>query len=538
MPLSQMPLSRRRLLATLPALATPRLARARAPLRLTVLHTNDVHSRHEPTNRQSATCRAEDAAQGACQGGTARLAFAIANERARAAAEGRQVLLLDAGDQFMGSLFYTHWRGEAERRVMAALAYDGMTLGNHEFDHGPGTIARFVGAAPFPVLAANLDAREEPSLAGLVRPWAMLRGGIAVIGAVTAETPRISSPGPRLRFGNETQSLAAAAAEARAAGARAVIALTHVGFARDQAIAGAVPGLAAVVGGHSHTLLSNSDRAAVARYPHPVTAPGGRAVPVVQAGANNRHLGRLDLDLDGEGNVLAAWGDAMPLAFADPTDPAMEALVAALAEPLSALRARVVGEAAASLFHDSCRREECAIGNAIADAMLAAARPGGAEIAIQNGGGIRAGLAAGPITWADILSVVPFSNTLATMRLSGADIRAALENGLAMAETGAGRFPQVAGLRLAWNPAAPPGARIAMLSLVGADGSLAPIEDGRLYGVVTNNFLRTGGDGYTAFRDRAVDPYDQGPLIEEVLEAWLAANRPLAPARDGRIARR
>jgi len=533
-----MRLPRRSLLAALPALAAPRIARAQAAVRLTLLHTNDIHSRHEPVNRFGAACRAEDEASGACSGGSARLAAAILRERASAEASGRRVVLLDAGDQFMGSLFYTYWRGEAERRVMAAIGYDAMALGNHEFDHGPETIARFVRAAPFPVLAANLDARDEPALAGLVRPWTMLAGGIAVVGAVTAETPRISSPGPRLRFGAETAALAAASAEARAAGARAVIALTHVGFAQDRAIAAAVPGLAAVVGGHSHTLLSNTDPSALAHYPQPVTGPAGRAVPVVQVGANNRFLGRLDLDLDGEGRVVEARGDALPLGFAGPREPAVEALVAELALPLAALRSRVIGRAAAALPNDACRREECALGNLVAEAMLAAARPSGAEIALQNGGGLRAGLAAGPITWGDLLTVLPFSNTLATLTLAGADLHAALENGFSAAESGAGRFPQIAGLRVAWDPAAPPGRRVVSASVLGADGTARPLEETRLYTVVTNNFLRQGGDGYASLRDRAVTAYDGGPNIEDVVEAWIAARSPIVPAIDGRIARR
>jgi 5'-nucleotidase len=533
-----MRLSRRTLLASAPLLATPRIARAQAAIRLTILHTNDVHARHDPVSTTGGACRAEDQASGTCLGGSARLAAAIARERALAAAEGRQVLVLDAGDQFMGSLFYTHWRGEAERRVMAAIGYDAMTLGNHEFDHGPETIARFARAAPFPILAANLDTREEPTLAGLVRPWVMRDGGIAVIGAITADTPRISSPGPRLRFGGEQAALAAAAAEARAAGARAVIALTHVGFAGDRAIAAAVPGLAAVVGGHSHTLLSNSDDRALARYPHPVVSPAGRAVPVVQAGANNRHLGRLDLDLDAAGTVLAASGDARQLAFAGAEDAAVASLVATLAAPLVALRARVIGRAAAPLSNEACRREECALGNAIAEALLAAARPWGAEIALQNGGGLRAGLAAGPISWGDLLTVLPFSNTLAMLRLSGANLVAALENGFSAAESGAGRFPQVAGMRVAWDAAAAPGSRVMSVAVLGADGRAAPLDPDRLYGIVTNSFMRGGGDGYVALRDGAVDAYDQGPNIEDVVEAWLAAHGPVVPLTDGRITRR
>jgi 5'-nucleotidase/UDP-sugar diphosphatase len=533
-----MRLSRRLLLAAPALLAAPRSLRAQGLLRLTLLHTNDVHSRHEPVNRFGAACRPEDVASGTCTGGSARLAAAIARERAAAEAAGRRVLVLDAGDQFMGSLFYTHWRGEAERQVMAAIGYDAMALGNHEFDHGPETIARFVRAAPFPVLAANVDTRDEPALAGLIRPWTMLAGNIAVIGAVTTETPRISSPGPRVRFAPDIPALAAAAAEARAAGAVAVIALTHLGLAQDRAVAAAVPGLAAVVGGHSHTLLSNTDPAAHARYPVPVTGPDGRAVPVVQSGANNRFLGRLDLDLDGAGRVVSATGDSLPLPFDSPQDGAVAALVAALGAPLVALRARVVGQAAAALPNDACRREECALGNAVAEAMLAAARPAGAEIALQNGGGLRAGLPAGPITWGDVLTVLPFSNTLATLKLSGADLRAALENGFSAAETGAGRFPQVAGLRVAWNPAAPPGQRVVSIEVVGADGARAPLDDQRLYGVVTNNFLRQGGDNYVTLRDRAIDPYDSGPNLEEVFEAWLAAHGPLTPVLDGRIERR
>ncbi|WP_144186209.1 bifunctional metallophosphatase/5'-nucleotidase [Elioraea rosea] len=532
-----MRLARRSLLASLPALAAPRLLRAQAARRLTILHTNDVHARHDPVNRLGGACRSVDETSGACLGGSARLAAAVASERRVAEDAGRRVLVVDAGDQFMGSLFYSHWRGEAERRVMEAIGYDAMTLGNHEFDHGPATIARFVRAASFPVLAANLDAGEEPELAGLVKPWAMLGADIAVIGAVTADTPRISSPGPRIRFGNELRALARAAEEARAAGARIVLALTHVGFSQDRVIAGSVAGLSAVIGGHSHTLLSNTEASALARYPAPVMGPGGAAVPVVQSGANNRFLGRLDLDLDAEGRLLDARGDSLPLTFGDARDPAVEALVAELSRPLEALRARVIGTSAAVLSNETCRQEECALGTLVAEAMLAAARPAGATIALQNGGGLRAGLPAGEISLGDLLTVLPFSNTLATFRLSGADLLAALENGFSAAESGAGRFPQVAGLRVRWDPAAPPGRRVVSVTVPDEAGAASALDPARLYGVVTNNFMRQGGDGYVSLRDGARETYDTGPNIEDVVADWVAARQPVSVARDGRIAR-
>lgn len=533
-----MRLTRRLLLtAGAAALAAPAILRAQAPIRLTILHSNDVHSRHEPINRLAAACRAEEQVPGSCFGGSARLAAAIAAARGSAEAEGRTVLTLDAGDQFMGSLYYTHWRGEAERQVMNAIGYDAMAVGNHEFDNGPPVLARFAASLNCPLLSANIDAGEEPTLGGLIRPFTVIeRGGvrIGVVGLTVAGTPRLSSPGPRVRFGDETAGLAAGVATARAAGAEIVLALTHVGLAADRRLAAAVPGIAAVIGGHSHTLLSNSAAGAAGRYPLPVAGASGFAVPVVQAGAYNRWLGRLDLDLDRDGRVLAAAGDARTLDFADPRDPAVEALVARLAEPLAAMRTRVVGALAESVSNAECRRGECALGNLVAEAMLDAARGTGATIALQNGGGLRAGLPAGAVTWGDVLGVLPFSNTLATFRLTGADLRAALEHGLTGVEQGAGRFPQVAGLRFAWRAGAPAGRRLVSVS-VRMEGRYVPLDDARHYGVVTNNFLRQGGDGYAVLRERAIDPYDLGPNLEEVFADWLARQSPARPGTDGRI---
>lgn len=536
-----MRLTRRALLgAGAASLAAPSLLRAQAPIRLTILHSNDVHSRHEPINRLGAGCRAEEQAPGSCFGGSARLAAAIVAGRAAAASEGRTVLTLDAGDQFMGSLFYTHWRGEAERQVMNSIGYDAMAVGNHEFDNGPPVLARFAATLGCPLLSANIDAGEEPALGGLIRPFTVVeRGGvrIGVVGVTTAETPRMSSPGPRVRFGDEAGALRAGVEAARAAGAQVVLALTHVGLVADHRLAATVPGLAAVIGGHSHTLLSNSAGGAAGRYPVPAAGADGIAVPIVQAGAFNRYLGRLDLDLDRDGRVLAATGDARELGFADPRDPAVEALLARLAEPLAALRGRVVGTLAEPVSNAECRSGECALGNLVAEAMLDAARGTGATIALQNGGGLRAGIPVGVVTWGDVLAVLPFSNTLATFRLTGADLRAALENGVSAAELAGGRFPQVAGLRVTWRADRTAGQRIVAIEARNPDGTFSPLDAQRLYGVVANNFMRQGGDGYTVLRDRAVDPYDSGPNLEEVFADWLGRRSPVQPRTDGRVRR-
>ena len=156
----------------------------------------------------------------------------------------------------------------------------------------------------------------------------------------------------------------------------------------------------------------------------------------------------------------------------------------------------------------TCRVAQCALGQAIAGAILRQTQ--GAEIAIMNAGGIRTGLPAGPVTRGQVLEALPFGNTIATMRLTGADLADALRYGLT--KLGGGPFPQWAGLRLGAGG----------FEVRSGEG-WAPLDPSRRYVVATNNFLRGGGDGYTVFRDRAIDPYDLGPGLDDAFVAWLGA---------------
>lgn len=520
-------LIRRHLLAGLAAAPWVRLAHGQPARILTVLHQNDLHSRHDPG--------------AAGVGGSARIAAILAREREAARAEGRVSLTLDAGDQFVGSLYHTHWRGEAERQVMAAIGFDAMTLGNHEFDHGPETLGRFVRALPFPVLAANLDASAEPGLAGHIVPSLLIRRdglAIGIVGLTLPETPGISAPGPRLAFHPALPALGAEVARLRGAGAATVIGLTHLGLDADRRLVAASRGLDLVVGGHSHTLLANG--IAGAAFPCPVVATDsdGRAVPIVQAGANGRFAGRIDLALDAAGRAVAFSGNAIEASGIDP-DPQLSALLARLEAPIAELRARVVGEATATMATAGCRSGECALGNAVADAMLDAARRQGAVAAITNAGGLRAPLNAGPVTVGDVIAVLPFGNTLSVLSLSGEELRAVLEHGVSLGPDGAGsgRFPQVAGLAVRFDPRLAPGARIVHLALREADGRERAIDPTGTYRIATNSFLRSGGDGYALLRERARDPYEASLPIDEVLAEAIGRAGRLAPRLDGRLVR-
>jgi 5'-nucleotidase/UDP-sugar diphosphatase len=501
---------------------------------LTILHTNDVHGRLAPTPPFGSRCSAEDWAENKCLGGAARLASAVQAVRGA----GGAVLLLDAGDQFQGTLFYTHYKGAAAVQAMNRLAYDAMAVGNHEFDDGPETLARFAAAARFPLLAANMDVSGDAALAGKVAPWAVLEAGgekIGVIGLITEETPEISSPGPDIRFSDAAAALRQAVAALEHEGIDKIIALGHIGYWRDIDLARAVDGVDIFVGGHSHTLLANDHPAAAGPYPTVTRAPGGQTVLIVQAYQWSRYLGRLDVRFDAEGRPTAWRGAPIAMDNAVAEEPGMAALVARLAAPLEEIAREVVGAAEAALGNGTCRQAECALGNLIADIMLWRTASEGSEIAFANGGGIRAGLPAGAVTRGDVLQVMPFGNTLATFKLTGADLLKVLEQ--SVARPGAGGFLQVAGMRFRWDPARAEGSRVVSAEVRGADGAYAPLDPARVYRLVSNNFLRRGGDGYAVLRDSAIEAYDFGPVLADAAVDYLASHSPIAPRAEGRIQR-
>jgi 5'-nucleotidase / UDP-sugar diphosphatase len=451
------------------------------------------------------------------------------------------VLVLDAGDASQGSLFYTTYEGQAEADFLARLGIDAMAVGNHEFDKGPEGLTVFLDTLDVPIVSSNLDVSANNMLAGRVAPTAVLEAGdlrVGIVSALATDTVETSSPGPTVVFQDEIEALNAAVTALQGQGITTIIALTHVGYTMDQAIAAAVPGLDAVIGGHSHTFLSASDPDRAGPYPTWVDGPEGGIVPVVQAGAYGRWLGHLVLELDDAGNLIHASGDTIEINAEVAPDPDVAAWVASLGGPIDEIRSERVAESTGAIegSRDVCRQTECQMGNLVADAMLDRVADQGVTIAIQNGGGLRASIDEGVVTMGEVLTVLPFQNTLATFQLSGADVVAALENGVSRLEDGAGRFAQVAGLRYTFDPAAEPGNRVSDVMVQGADGWEA-IDPEIVYGVVTNNFMRSGGDGYSVFRDNGMNAYDYGPDLADVVAEYMAAEGSYTPVLDGRITR-
>jgi 5'-nucleotidase len=499
--------------------------------RLTILHTNDTHAAHEPN------------ANG--DGGVARQAAVVSQIRA----EGRNVVLLDAGDRFTGSLFHQQYRGADQVRIMNLLGYDAMVLGNHEFDDGEDVLLNFASNLTFPALAANVDFGPFEELGALIQGYTILEVGgqqIGVIGLVTPDTTVTSSPSRDITFFDNLAEIAnAAAAELTEAGVNKIILLTHIGVELDLALLAQLSGIDLVIGGHSHTLFANAYTAAGGRaYPARANDADGSTIYYVQAGSNNQYLGRLDVTFDGSGVITAVGGDVIFLTRYITPDAEMSALVTELAGPIEELKATPIGAAASALLvgdRTVCRVEECALGSLIADALRAET---GAQIAIMNGGGIRADIDAGEITLGEVLTVLPFGNLTSTFDVLGADVVAALENGVSriVVENGAvvraganGRFPQVSGIRFTFDPTQPAGSRVVSVEVLGEDGAYSPIDLEAVYTLVSNDFVRTGGDGYAMFRDNARNAYDFGKPLDQVVAEYFVRLGTVDPLVDGRI---
>ena len=507
---------------------------AAAEYKLTILHTNDFHARFEPISKYDSGCREGDNAEGKCFGGSARLVTALEDARERA----DNAILVDGGDQFQGSLFYTYYKGKVAAEMMNKLGYDGMTVGNHEFDDGPEVLRGFMDAVEFPVLMSNADVSAEPALADVLQKSTVIeRGGekIGLIGLTPEDTHDLASPGANISFSDPVAAVQAEVDRLTEMGVNKIIVLSHSGYKVDQIVAAETTGVDVIVGGHSNTYLSNTSEDAVGPYPTMVTD-----VALVQAYAYGKFLGELTVTFDEAGTVTKAAGEPLIMDGNVAEDSDTLARIAELAQPLDEIRNKVVAEAASAVEGDRtiCRIQECEMGNLVADAMLDRVKDQGVTIAIANSGGIRASLEPGAVTMGEVLTVLPFQNTLSTFEITGADLVAALENGVSQVEEVKGRFPQVAGLKFSWDGTVAANEGRVQEVQVASDAGFVPLDPAKTYRVVTNDYVRKGGDGYKIFAGDDKNAYDFGPDLADVLAEYLAQQGPYQAYTDGRISQK
>ena len=494
-----------------------------APLTVTVLHTDDLHGHLEPVKV------GENMYGGYTRQATLLKGFTSSDTNP---------LVLSGGDTFQGTLYYNVYQGLADVLFMNHMGYQAMAAGNHEFDNGPEALARFTKKANFPVLATNLDVSADPFLKDQIKPYAVLNVGgqkVGVIGAVTPDLPLISSPGPNVKMLELMTSIKASADALRAQGIDKVFLVSHLGFTLEKQVAAQVPGIDVIVGGHSHTLLgefANKDfPKPEGAYPTVVSNPDGNRTLIVAAWEWGKVLGRLKVNFNDAGAVDSWEGNPIPVTADIAEEPTAKKMIETLSIPIASLRRQVVGNTSTGLdgSREVVRKRESTMGNVLADASLEAAQNAGAVMALQNGGGVRAGIDKGPITFEEAITVQPFGNTLTVVDLTGAQIRAALEHGVATWSEGKGQFLHVSkGLKYTFDLSKPAGSRVTEVTFNGQ-----PLSDSQTYKVAMNNFTAGGGDGFTMFKD--AKKLETGTLDVDVLVNYLKARGTVDAQPEGRI---
>ncbi|PZV17786.1 MAG: multifunctional 2',3'-cyclic-nucleotide 2'-phosphodiesterase/5'-nucleotidase/3'-nucleotidase [Pseudanabaena sp.] len=515
------------LIAVSPALLNVVAQESRFSLR--ILHTNDHHAHLEPVKYGDRLL-----------GGIARRRTLIDQIRSENKTNQEPLLLLDAGDIFQGTLYFNQYLGQADLDFYNALAYDAGTVGNHEFDRGQQVLADFIAKAKFPIVSANIDIAPESPLYGKVRPWHILEvkgEKIGIFGLTTPDTAILASVGDGVKF---TDPIAAARSSVRALkqlGINKIVALTHIGFENDIALARKVPDIDIIIGAHSHTPVGNIPNA---NYPYPLVENNGTKEPVlvVTDWEWGKYLGDLSVSFDPTGKLIAWAGKPHVIDASIQPNQEFTDKLKAYAFPIEKLRQKIIGKSLVVLDGDrvKLRTSETSLGNLIADAILAKTRGDRVQVVLINAGGIRNGLPLGDITMGNVLEALPFGNTITRVELTGEQLLVALEHGVSQVEQGEGRFPQVAGIRFVWDAKLPAGKRVTKVEVVSESGNFQLLNPEAIYRVATNNFLASGGDGYRVFAE-GKNLLETGYLLSDAIAEYISASSPLQTKIENRIVR-
>jgi len=478
---------------------------------LTIVHTNDVHGRLE-----------EDPYGGM---GVAKIATVI--DYVQQVSEAS--LILDAGDALHGSNAVTLSEGASMAKLMSGT-YDAMVPGNHDFNYGTDRLLELDAMTDFPFISANVTRDGEL----LFQPYKIFEYygfKVAVVGLSTPETAYKTHPAnvegvfftqpPAWALADpqdygsvslaETASLVQAGVDLLRQEADMVIVLSHLGLDEEseytsRLIAENITGIDLIIDGHSHTVL-----------PEGLVVNG---TMIAQAGQYGNNVGIVNVEVERDTAVaITPFLYSMEEAAEIEPHPAVVAYLEEVNAEVDAFTQQEIATLPYTLDGERARvrTRPTNLTKILTTAMMEAT---GADAALTNGGGIRASIDAGNVTVGEVITVMPFNNTLVVIEVTGAELMAALENGLKDLPNASGAYAQTAGIEAIWNRFNPPGER---LFKVKVGGKL--IDPEATYRLATNDFLAAGGDEYTMFADKPL--LEEYGLLAEIFGYYLVENFPL-----------
>jgi 5'-nucleotidase len=473
-------------------------AHPRAHAQLTILQVNDVYS----------TVPVEGV------GGLAR----VASIKKQLTAAGRNTLLMIGGDFLSSSVASTVFKGEQMIDALNATGLDVATVGNHEFDFGVDLLTTRMRQSKWDWVIANVIDRRTGALVGGARPYVIRRAGALKVGIIglclVEESMRAPGIRERLELVDPIEATARYLPQMKSEGVDIIVALTHLNFATDRALAARFPDIDIIVGGHEH---------------YPITAIEGRTL-ISKAGSEARYVARIDVDKRA-GAPIDRYYELIPVTSAIKEDPDAARVIDSWEAKLTGAMDVPVGTTRVPLDASDLRvrASEVNVGNLVADAMR---RDVQADVAIMNSGGIRGDreYPAGTLTRRMLTQLSPFSNVVCKIELTGAQLLSALNFGVSKLPARSGQFPQVSGVTFRVVVSAPVADRVRDLKINGA-----PVDVARTYTLALPDFVLLGGDGYEMFAGaKMLVAPEAGSLIVTALEKMVSGQE-IAPRVEGRI---
>ncbi|XP_049820296.1 apyrase isoform X2 [Aethina tumida] len=359
---------------------------------LHVGHVNDFHARFDETNNYGGSCKSKK-----CIGGFSRLY----SELIKLKKNDPNVILLNAGDNFQGTFYYSFYKWNITQHFMNKIPFDAYTLGNHEFDDEIKGVVPFIQSLKAPTVVSNIDDSLEPTFQHIYTKSVVIeRNGkkIGIIGVTTDTLPSIAKSG-KLKLQDESESVNKEAKRlVEVEKVFTIIVLSHCGFDHDQRIAKNAPEkVSLIVGGHTHTFLYSGATKlgpdeVQGPYPTVVKRKDGKSVLITQASAFCKYYGNITVSYDKFGEMVK-W-DGAPV-FLDTTVPQSQEInkeLDAWRAGLVAIGQKVLGSTTKLMNNEECYYKECTLGNIITDAYIhyySNKNTSYPLIAAVNAGGIR-----------------------------------------------------------------------------------------------------------------------------------------------------
>jgi 2',3'-cyclic-nucleotide 2'-phosphodiesterase (5'-nucleotidase family) len=451
--------------------------------------------------------------------------FGIAN---KIKAEQPNSLFIGNGDDLGTSVISSTFQGQPIVDAFNAGKLDVDTYGNHDFDMGPDQLTKLVKASQFPWVSANaVDKRTGDVFAkeaGAMRFIIKEVGGvkIGITGLINEEAPQITSMGPNAIVLNPVEAMKKIIPEMKAAGAQFIIVSSHLASPDARIVAEKVEGIDLIVGDHAAFAYDSPEKI--------------HNTLLWFIGDEFTYLGEINFNFD-NGKVAdfnyhryALKTDVVKEGYQP--DPNVKAVMDSYNAKLGKELEVEIGTSQTEMdvLKASQRKMETAIGDLVADAMKDYTK---SDVAIINGGGIRAEriFPAGPLTKKDIMDAMPFANYVEKLDITGEQLFQALENGVSQIESGAGRYPQVSGITLTYNPTIIPGARLLDVKV-----NNQPLDRKAHYTIAVVDFVAEGGDGYDIFKgSKVLLDKNAGPLLSKVVTDYIQQKGTVAPKVEGRI---